>query len=80
MAPRLASVFELADQLFFLRIHADPRVARLAKRLTLTGDVAELFVTFGVMLAGVKHLAMAPESQPLITQQPSDCGRTRTAI
>lgn len=79
-APRLAGVFELANQLFFLRVHADPRVARFAKRLTLTGDVAELFVAFGVMLAGVKHFAMAPHPQLLITQQPGDGGGTRTAI
>ena len=79
-APGLAGVLKLADQLFFLRIHADPRVTRFAKRLTLTGDMAELLVTFGVMLAGVEHLAMAPQPQLLIAQQPSNGGGTRATI
>ncbi len=79
-APRLAGVFELADQLFLLRIHADPRVSRFAKRFTLTGDVAELLVTFGVMLAGVEHFTMASQPQLLIAQQPGDGGGTRAAI
>jgi hypothetical protein len=70
--PRLTIVFELADKLFLLRIHTDPRIARVAKRFTLSGDVVELFVTFGVMLAGVKYLAMAPQPQLLIAQQPTD--------
>jgi len=63
-APRLASVLESANQLFLLRVHADPWVVRLAKRFTPAGDVAELRftpagdvaelrVTPGVMFAGV---------------------------
>ena len=79
-APRLAGVFELADQLFLLRIHADPRIARFAKLFTLAGDVAELLVAFGVMLAGVEHLAMASQPQILIAQKPGDGGGTRPAI
>ncbi len=78
--PRLAVVFELADQLFLLRIDTDPRVARFAKRFTLSGNVAELLVAFGMMLAGVQHFAMAPQPQLLIAQEPTDGGGTRAVI
>jgi hypothetical protein len=70
----------VANQFFLLRIDADPWVARFAKRFTLSGDVAELLVAFDVMLAGVKHFAMAPQPQLLIAQESADGGGTRTPI
>ncbi len=43
-APRLALVFELAEEFLFLRIHADSRVAAVAEVLALCIDVSELLI------------------------------------
>jgi hypothetical protein len=42
--------------------------------------VVELLVALGMMLAGVKHFAMAPQPQLLIAQEPADGGGTRAAV
>ena len=80
LAPRLAGVFELADEFFFLRVHADPRVATVAKGFALRGDVLELLITLRVRLAGVQDFAMAPQAELLLAQQPADRRRTNAVV
>ena len=78
--PRLALVFELAEELLFLRINTDSRVAAVAEIVALGVDVLELLIALGVDLSGMQHFAMASQTVFLFAQQTTDRRRTGAVI
>ena len=80
LTPRLAGIFELAEEFLLLRVDADSRVATAAEILALFGDVPELLIAFGVRLSSVQHFAMTSLAVLLFAQQATDRRRTGTVI
>jgi hypothetical protein len=64
LPPRLPAVLEVSDQFLFLRVYADPWVARTTELFTLCGNVPELLIPLSMWLAGVQHLSMT--AQPIV--------------
>lgn len=80
LTPCLAIVFELSNEFFLLRIHADSRLTAGAEVLTLGCDVPELLIAFDVCLFRVQHFVVAAQTVLLLTQQTTDCRRTGAVI
>jgi len=74
--PRLAWVFELADEFLFLRIHADSWITTLAEIPALLVKVPKLSITLRMLLTRVQYFAVAPQTVLLVSQQTADRRRT----
>jgi len=72
LRPRLAGIFELAQEFFLLCVDADSRVTTVAEFLALFGDMPELLIALGVRLSSVQHFAVASLAVLLFAQQPAD--------
>jgi len=75
-APTLSSIFEVADQLFFLGIHADHRPTVLQKEPLLAFDVLELGIPIR-MLRASQALDVRLERIAQLLQQTAHRRRTR---
>ncbi|OWK43309.1 TPR repeat-containing protein [Fimbriiglobus ruber] len=74
VAPGLPILLEVADQLFFLGIHADDRPARFQEPPLLVGDVAELTIPIGVRWAGKPFPIRLQRVLEFVEQTPDGLG------
>ena len=78
--PGLPGVFKVADQLFFLGVHADHRPAGLQKPLLLSGDVAKLPISIRMRRTGDSFPAGLERELPFAKQTPNSHRINRVAL
>lgn len=75
-APGLTSLLEVADQLLFLRVDADNRLAGRCEDVDLLVDVGELDVAVGVIRASFELFAVDAQRIVQLAQQSANGGWT----